>query len=88
MGYTETKSGTTSNAESQPVATLSKGKRCLMCNKKVGFTGFTCRCGGLFCGAHRSENDHKCTFDFATAANKTLETKLVKIDNSRDQLVI
>ena len=88
MGYTETKSETTTKAESKPVTAPNKGNRCLICNKKVGYTGFTCRCGGLFCGAHRSENDNKCTYDFAKAANATLETKLVKINSSRDQLVI
>ncbi|KAK0597673.1 hypothetical protein LWI29_027448 [Acer saccharum] len=28
--------------------------RCKNCNKKVGLTGFKCRCGYLFCGMHRS----------------------------------
>merc|ERR1711963_1307758 len=30
-----------------------KKNRCLSCKKKVGLTGFTCRCGGLFCSIHR-----------------------------------
>ena len=30
-----------------------KKNRCLKCNKKVGLTGFPCRCGGLFCSLHR-----------------------------------
>ena len=34
-------------------ATVVK-KRCLICNKKLGLVGgFTCKCGGLFCGLHR-----------------------------------
>ena len=27
--------------------------RCAQCSKKVGLTGFGCRCGGTFCPAHR-----------------------------------
>ena len=30
-----------------------KKNRCEECRKKVGLTGFPCRCGGLFCGMHR-----------------------------------
>ena len=30
-----------------------KKNRCLKCNKKVGLTGFPCRCGGLYCSLHR-----------------------------------
>lgn len=41
-----------------------KKNRCLMCKKKVGLTGFTCRCGGLFCSIHRYSDKHDCTFDY------------------------
>jgi hypothetical protein len=27
--------------------------RCFACNKRVGLTGFKCRCDYVFCGAHR-----------------------------------
>merc|ERR1719160_2030383 len=27
--------------------------RCWKCNKKAGLTGFKCKCGYVFCGAHR-----------------------------------
>merc|ERR1719232_207314 len=33
------------------------------CKKKVGLTGFTCRCGGLFCSIHRYSDKHECKFD-------------------------
>ncbi|VDO05153.1 unnamed protein product [Rodentolepis nana] len=42
----------------------SKHPRCLMCNKRVGLTGFTCRCGGLFCTVHRYSDAHQCQFDY------------------------
>merc|ERR1712018_658129 len=41
-----------------------KKNRCLSCKKKVGLTGFTRRCGGLFCSIHRYSDKHDCTFDY------------------------
>ncbi|KAM7538088.1 hypothetical protein Aperf_G00000068767 [Anoplocephala perfoliata] len=41
-----------------------KHPRCKMCNKRVGLTGFTCRCGGLFCTVHRYSDTHGCKFDY------------------------
>ncbi|KAK8520618.1 hypothetical protein V6N13_030937 [Hibiscus sabdariffa] len=38
--------------------------RCLSCNKRVGLTGFKCRCGMVFCGIHRYPEEHGCDFDF------------------------
>ncbi|GJM96876.1 hypothetical protein PR202_ga13749 [Eleusine coracana subsp. coracana] len=34
-------------------AKKTAANRCLTCRKKVGLTGFQCRCGGTFCGSHR-----------------------------------
>ncbi|XP_055695366.1 AN1-type zinc finger protein 5 [Lutzomyia longipalpis] len=41
-----------------------KKNRCAVCRKKVGLTGFECRCGGLFCAIHRYSDKHDCTFDY------------------------
>ena len=41
-----------------------KKNRCGVCKKKVGLTGFTCRCGGLFCSIHRYSDKHDCKFDY------------------------
>ena len=38
--------------------------RCATCKKKLGLTGFTCRCGGLFCSIHRYSDKHQCDFDY------------------------
>ena len=38
--------------------------RCASCKKKLGLTGFTCRCGGLFCSIHRYSDKHTCDFDY------------------------
>merc|ERR1712001_378885 len=41
-----------------------KKNRCFSCKKKVGLTGFTCRCGGLFCSIHRYSDKRECNFDY------------------------
>ncbi|XP_071444673.1 AN1-type zinc finger protein 6 isoform X2 [Hetaerina americana] len=41
-----------------------KKNRCATCRKKVGLTGFECRCGGLYCAVHRYSDKHECTFDY------------------------
>ncbi|MBA0809483.1 hypothetical protein Gohar_025132 [Gossypium harknessii] len=38
--------------------------RCMVCRKRVGLTGFRCKCGVTFCGSHRYPENHGCTFDF------------------------
>ena len=42
-------------------------KRCWECKKKVGLTAIECRCGYVFCGSHRFEDQHNCSFDFKMA---------------------
>ncbi|MFT7797246.1 AN1-type zinc finger protein 6-like isoform X1 [Arapaima gigas] len=45
--------------------------RCFVCRKKIGLTGFDCRCGNVFCSIHRYTDMHSCTFDYkAEAAEK------------------
>ena len=36
---------------------------CATCRKRVGLTGFKCRCGVTFCRAHRYPGKHACGFD-------------------------
>uniref|UniRef100_H3CI30 Zinc finger, AN1-type domain 5b n=1 Tax=Tetraodon nigroviridis TaxID=99883 RepID=H3CI30_TETNG len=45
-----------------------KKNRCFMCRKKIGLTGFGCRCGNLFCGIHRYSDKHNCPYDYKTEA--------------------
>lgn len=48
-----------------------KKNRCLMCRKKVGLTGFECRCGNVYCGVHRYSDVHNCSYNYkADAAEK------------------
>lgn len=40
--------------------TTNTSNRCTYCNKKVGYLGFACKCGGNYCSAHRFYEDHSC----------------------------
>ncbi|XP_036390579.1 AN1-type zinc finger protein 6-like [Megalops cyprinoides] len=57
-------------ADGQERSTKFKQKktRCFTCHKKVGLTGFSCRCGNIFCSIHRYSDMHSCTFDYKAAA--------------------
>lgn len=46
--------------------------RCTTCQKRVGLTGFSCRCGNLFCSVHRYSDKHECPFDYRTAAQDAI----------------
>ncbi|XP_078283705.1 AN1-type zinc finger protein 6 [Rhinoraja longicauda] len=63
---------TSSNGQDKsPEKPKQKKNRCFTCRKKVGLTGFDCRCGNLFCGLHRYSDKHSCPYDYkADAAEK------------------
>jgi len=58
----------TSTGEEAPVDETAspklKANRCHSCKRKVGLTGFDCRCGGKFCSDHRYSDAHHCAFDY------------------------
>lgn len=59
---------TTSSSSTTPPPSSEKKKRtrCCVdsCKRKVGLTGFDCRCGGLYCWEHRYSDKHDCKFDY------------------------
>ena len=61
---------------SEGVMANPKGKegpnRCTTCRKRVGLTGFSCRCGNLYCTLHRYSDKHDCKFDYRTAARDAI----------------
>ncbi|KAL2461275.1 Zinc finger A20 and AN1 domain-containing stress-associated protein 5 [Abeliophyllum distichum] len=54
--------------------------RCSGCRRKVGLTGFRCRCGELFCADHRYSDRHDCSYDYKTAGREAIarENPVVK----------
>jgi predicted nucleic acid binding AN1-type Zn finger protein len=46
--------------------------RCTTCRKRVGLTGFKCRCGTMFCGVHRYPEIHGCSYDFKSAGREEI----------------
>ncbi|KAM9820093.1 AN1-type zinc finger protein 5-like [Neosynchiropus ocellatus] len=60
----------TSGCQQSPAPEPLKPKknRCNMCRKKVGLTGFDCRCGNIFCGIHRYSDKHNCPYDYKAEA--------------------
>lgn len=52
--------------------TKKKKNRCFVCKKKLGLTGFSCRCDGLFCAVHRYTDKHECNFDYKAMGEKEI----------------
>ncbi|XP_022770071.1 zinc finger A20 and AN1 domain-containing stress-associated protein 5-like [Durio zibethinus] len=54
--------------------------RCAGCRKRVGLTGFRCRCGELFCAEHRYSDRHDCGYDYKAAGREAIarENPVVK----------
>lgn len=70
------------------ITTRKTTNRCHICNKKVGLLGFTCRCGGRFCGVHRYPEVHSCKWDFKTSGRVVLakENPVCKADKLDNRL--
>jgi hypothetical protein len=52
-----------SPAAAEPAKQTDTG-RCWSCTKKIGLTGFKCRCGYFYCNSHRYSDQHECPFDY------------------------
>mmetsp|Transcript_7260 Transcript_7260/g.10727 ORF Transcript_7260/g.10727 Transcript_7260/m.10727 type:complete len:119 (-) Transcript_7260:1118-1474(-) len=46
--------------------------RCGACKRKLGPMSFACRCGVFYCSRHRLPEQHNCTFDHRTHAQRKL----------------
>lgn len=69
--------GITSSELTSPEVETKEGpssgpSRCTTCRKRVGLTGFNCRCGHLYCAVHRYSDKHNCPFDYRTAAREAI----------------
>lgn len=61
--------------------------RCQQCRKKVGLTGFKCKCGMLFCGQHRYAEAHNCTFDYKSVERERLAANNPLVQASKVQRI-
>uniref|UniRef100_A0ACD5TPW1 Uncharacterized protein n=1 Tax=Avena sativa TaxID=4498 RepID=A0ACD5TPW1_AVESA len=46
--------------------------RCNVCRRRVGLTGFRCRCDKLFCPRHRHSETHNCSFDYKSMGREEI----------------
>ncbi|KAH7565819.1 hypothetical protein JRO89_XS08G0021500 [Xanthoceras sorbifolium] len=56
--------------------------RCSFCRKRIGLTGFKCRCEQTFCSLHRYSDKHNCVFDYKARGRMLLPRRnpVVKAD--------
>ncbi|KAF3653919.1 Zinc finger A20 and AN1 domain-containing stress-associated protein 8 [Capsicum annuum] len=47
-------------------------KKCTTCHKRVGLTGFSCKCGDLFCAVHHYSDKHNCPFDYRNVGQNAI----------------
>ncbi|XP_012475476.1 zinc finger A20 and AN1 domain-containing stress-associated protein 5 [Gossypium raimondii] len=71
---------TASNRSGYDTAEKKSVNRCSGCRKRVGLTGFRCRCGELFCSDHRYSDRHDCSYDYKAAGREAIarENPVVK----------
>lgn len=63
--------------ESKPERPVQLNKNaCWTCSKMVGYLGFKCNCGYIFCSTHRHFRDHNCDFDFKSHDRAKLQSKI------------
>lgn len=67
--------------ENETIAVVKRDvNRCSGCRRKVGLTGFQCRCGKLLCSEHRYSDRHECSYDYKAAGREAIarENPVVK----------
>ncbi|GLJ18102.1 hypothetical protein SUGI_0319640 [Cryptomeria japonica] len=62
--------GETSSGGGVPLKTPAN--RCNCCRKRIGLTGFKCRCGEMFCALHRYSDKHNCSYDYRKAGQEAI----------------
>lgn len=58
-------------------------KVCWKCNIKMGSDGIACRCRYVFCGKHRYQDEHECTYDEKKRHRKLLASQNTKVIDSK-----
>ncbi|CAL0309942.1 unnamed protein product [Lupinus luteus] len=65
-------SASVSSGSTGPVVVPVQSNRCATCRKRVGLTGFKCKCGVTFCGSHRYPEKHGCGFNFKAVGREEI----------------
>jgi len=73
--------------EEKPRPEQTDKTKCWICNKKVGLTGFDCRCGYVFCAKHRYAEDHNCDFDHQQRGREILAKNAVGLGSKEKDLL-
>ncbi|ESO10341.1 hypothetical protein HELRODRAFT_186276 [Helobdella robusta] len=81
--FENTETSNVPNKEGNVATSKTKRNKCHVCKKRVGLTGFDCRCGGVFCGLHRYSDTHGCTFDYKEEARKEMTRKNPKVSSQK-----
>ncbi|GMH11493.1 hypothetical protein Nepgr_013334 [Nepenthes gracilis] len=66
------KQAVAADGESRKHAAKKTVNQCWGCGKRVGLTGFRCRCGELFCWEHRYSDRHDCSYDYKAAGREAI----------------
>ena len=75
------------NLDKQTTKIQENINRCMTCNKKIGLTGFQCKCKYYFCAEHRYSDRHDCKFDYKQLGKNLLEKANPKIISSKVDLI-
>jgi len=51
------------------------------------YSGFPCRCGGVFCSLHRYADEHNCTFDYREAGAEEIRRNNPQIIGEKIQKI-
>ena len=56
-------------------------KKCSICNKKVTFDGWSCKCNSslILCDKHRLPFEHNCSINYLSQNIKKLEMNNIKV---------
>jgi AN1-type zinc finger protein 5/6 len=73
-GAEEAAAAAGADEEGQPPRKVQKNtSRCFSCRKKIGLTGFQCRCEYFFCSEHRYSDKHHCDYDYKALGQELLQ---------------
>lgn len=72
-----------------PRAPVKPPKRCMAgeCRVRLGLTAFACRCGGYYCGAHRFDEAHACSYDYKAEQQALLSSQMVKVVGKKVDII-